>query len=386
MRSVSRRRFIQSSLLLALGPKPWLVFAKNLAKKRLLLVGTQTAATSTSKGIYAYSFEAATGEMQQIGLAAESDNPTFLVLSSDGKIVYSVNESRQFEGKNGGSVSSFILDSKKPNLTPVNKSFSMGGGPTHVTVDHTGRCVFAANYGGGSVVSFTVNEHGHLSEAVSFFEYSADPEKHERKPHAHRVTVSPDNRFLLVNDLGLDKIHVYRLDAATAKLTPHDPPDWRATTGYGPRALQFHPNGKWAYCVNELKPTVNVLGWNSEKGTLTTLQDISLVPENYHGNAAPADIVFDRETRFAYVASRLDDFMATFTVSPEDGRLTLLEKTSCGGKRPRHIALDPSGAWLLAANQDSDNIAVLARDAKTGRLANSGKTFSLAKPQCLVFV
>jgi hypothetical protein len=177
-----------------------------------------------------------------------------------------------------------------------------------------------------------MNNNGQLSEAVSFFQYSADEEKHERKPHAHWVTVSPDNRFLLVNDLGLDVIHVYRLDASTAQLTPHDPPLWRAKTGCGPRALQFHTNGRVAYCVNELKPMVDVLGWDGERGVLTTLQEVSLVPEDYRGNAAPSDIAFDRKMSFAYVASRLDDFIATFAVSPMDGKLTMIGKTSCGGR------------------------------------------------------
>jgi 6-phosphogluconolactonase len=190
----------------------------------------------------------------------------------------------------------------------------------------------------------------------------------------------------LVNDLGLDVIHVYRLDASTAKLTPHDPPLWRAKTGFGPRALQFHRNGRVAYCVNELKPTVNVLGWDSGRGVLTTLQDVSLVPEGYNGNAAPSDIAFDRKMNFAYVASRLDDFIATFAVSPADGKLTMIGKTSCGGKRPRHLALDLTDRWLLVANQDTDTIAVFARDSKTGKLANEGKTFPLSRPQCLVVI
>jgi 6-phosphogluconolactonase len=369
---------------MAFGAKTLSAFAGSSGKNKLLLVGTQTSGTSTSKGIYAYSFEAGSGDIKQIGLAAELDNPTFLVLSPDGRVVYSVG--RRPGGQNHGLVFSFALDRKKANLTPVNSASSMSGGASHVAVDHTGRCVFAANYGGGSAVSFAVDEHGHLSEPVSFVQYTADATRNERSPHAHRVTVSPDNRFLLVNDLGLDQIHVHHLDAATAKLTPNDPPLWRSAPGYGPRALQFHPNGKWAYCVNELKPTVNVLGWDGDRGTLTTLQDISLVPEGYHGAAAPSDIVFDKKMRFAYVASRLDDFMATFTVAPDDGKLTLLERTSCGGKRPRHIALDPSDGWLLVANQDTDNIAVFARDKKTGRLANAGKSFPLGVPQCLLFV
>jgi 6-phosphogluconolactonase len=302
------------------------------------------------------------------------------VLGPRERFVYAVNEVRQ------GTVSSFSFDKKSMKMQEISKVSSKGGGPTHVAVDHTGRCVFAANYGGGSVASFQVNGNGELSEAVSFFQYSADEEKHERKPHAHRVTVSPDNRFLLVNDLGLDVIHIYGLDASTAKLTPHDPPLWRAKTGYGPRALRFHTNGQVAYCVNELKPTVNVLGWDGERGVLTTLQDVSLVPEGYNGNAAPSDIAFDRKMNFAYVASRLDDFIATFAVSPADGTLAMIGKTSCGGKRPRHLALDPTDRWLLVANQDTDAIAVFARESNTGKLANEGKTSPLSRPQCLAFV
>ena len=342
-------------------------------------MGTQTAEPSTSKGIYGYRFNAETGELIQIGLAVEAENPTFLVLRPRERFVYAVNEVSQ------GTVSSFSFDKKSMKMQELSKVSSKGGGTTHIALDHSGRCVFAANYGGGSVASFQANSSGQLSDAVSFLQYSADEEKHERKPHAHRVTVSPDNRFLLVNDLGLDVIHVYRLDPSTAKLTPHDPPLWRAKIGYGPRALQFHANGRVAYCVNELKPTVNVLGWDSERGVLTTLQDISLVPEDYNGKAAPSDIVFDRKMSFAYVASRLDDFMATFAVSP-DGKLTMIGKTSCGGKRPRHLAVDQTDRWLLIANQDTDTIAVFARDSKTGKLADEGKTFPISRPQCLVFV
>jgi 6-phosphogluconolactonase len=380
MQGITRRSFLGGASALGLTTHPWSGFASAPGHEQLLLVGTQTAEPSTSRGIYGYRFNVETGELTQIGLAVEAENPTFLALGPREKFVYTVNEVGQ------GTVSSFSFDKKTMKMQEISKVSSKGGGPTHIAVDHSGRCVFAANYGGGSVVSFQVNKNGQLSEAVSFFQYSADEEKHERKPHAHRVTVSPDNRFLLVNDLGLDVIHVYRLAASTATLTPHDPPLWRAKTGYGPRALQFHMNGRVAYCVNELKPTVDVLGWDGERGVLTTLQEVSLVPEGYNGNAAPSDIAFDRKMSFAYVASRLDDFIATFAVSPGDGKLTMIGKTSCGGKRPRHLALDPTDRWLLVANQDTDAIAVFARDSKTGKVANEGRIFPLSRPQCLVFV
>src|SRR5258707_4386169 len=284
MQGITRRSFLGGASALALGTRPWSGFASNLVREQLLLVGTQTAEPSTSKGIYGYRFNAETGELTQIGLAVEAENPTFLVLGPGERFVYAVNEVRQ------GTVSSFSFDKKSMKMQEISKVSSKGGGPTHIAIDHTGRCVFAANYGGGSVTSFQVNGNGQLSEVVSFFQYSADEEKHERKPHAHRVTVSPDNRFLLVNDLGLDVIHVYRLDASTAKLMPHDPPLWRAKMGYGPRALPFYTKGRVGFLVNELKPPAKVLGGGRERGGFTALQEVSLAAEGFKRKAGPLGI------------------------------------------------------------------------------------------------
>jgi 6-phosphogluconolactonase len=349
-----------------------------------LLVGTETGGKSTSKGIYAYAFDSKTGELEQLGLAVEAGSPTFIAFSPNKKLLYSVNGVRQFEGKPGGGVSGFTVDHDNDKLTLINEVSSVGGGPVHIAVDHTGRCVFVANYGSGSMASFSTTADGHLNPAVSFFQYKGDPDNPKSRSHAHRVTVSPNNRFVLVNDLGLDCIHIYKLDPSTAQLTLNDPPMWKSAPGAGPRALVFHPNGKIAYCVNELKPTMDVLSWDGEKGEFTTIQNVSLVAEGYHGACAPGDVVFDKKMKFAYVTSRLDDFMATFTVAP-DGKLTLLNHTSCGGIRPRHLALDPTDSWLLIGNQDSGNIAVFARDKKTGHLAETGKSYPLAGPMCLLF-
>jgi 6-phosphogluconolactonase len=385
VREISRRGFIYGSAALSVATRPWLAQAKPHANSGLLLVGTQTG--QTSKGIYAYTFDAANGELKQIGLAAEADNPTFLVLSPKGDLVFVANELDKYEGKNSGAVSSYSLDRKAAKLTKINEVASLGGGTCHVAVDHTGRSVFAANYGGGSAASFSVSDDGHLSPAVSFEQFTGHGPDHERQeaPHAHRVTVSPDNRFLLINDLGLDEIHIYHLDANTAKLTLSDPPAWKSAPGAGPRALLFHPNGKWAYCVTEMASTVDVLRWDSKHGTLETIQNLSLKPDGFQGETAGCDIVLDRRGRFAYVADRFDDVIVTFAVSPKDGKLTLLNRTPCGGKVPRHLALDPTGSWLLVANQTSDNISLLARNPLSGELSASTKSFPLSKPQCLVF-
>lgn len=383
--TLSRRGFIRGTSAVALGAHPLVSFAKS-GGKMPLFVGTQTS--QTSKGIYSYDFDSSNGELTQTGLAVEANSPTFLALSPNKKFLFACNEINNYEGQRAGAVSSYSLDRKTAKLTKISEVSAKGPGTTHVGVDHTGRCVFGANYGGGSAVSFAVDPSGKLSEAVSFFKYEGHgPMPQQRGPHAHRVTVSPDNKYMFVNDLGLDSIHIYHLDSATAKLTPQDPPDWKAEPGAGPRSLMFHPNKKWAYCVNEVGSSVNVLDWDAKKGVFTTKQLISTVPADNTGPTAPSDIVMDKKGRFAYVANRLapNDFMVSFSISPSDGKLTLMERTSCGGKTPRHIALDPTEKWLLVANQATDNLSVFARDPKTGKLADKGKDFPLSRPQCILF-
>ncbi|HZY61992.1 MAG TPA: lactonase family protein, partial [Edaphobacter sp.] len=233
----------------------------------LLLVGTQTS--GGSKGIYSYRFDETTGELKQTGLAAAIADPTFLALAPGGKRLYAATETDTFAGKHGGGITGFDLEPATGHLTEINGVPTGGTGTCHVAVDHTGHCAFAANYSGGSAASFHLDSNGRLSDAVSFFQYEGHGPNADRqeKAHAHRVTVSPENKFLLINDLGLDKIHIYKLDASTAKLTPNNPPAWKSAPGAGPRALRFHPNGKLAYCVNELASTVDVLRWNGEHGT-----------------------------------------------------------------------------------------------------------------------
>ena len=332
VQQISRRNFLYGSAALSIAARPGWAGAAQVGGSELLLVGTQTA--EASKGIYAYELDRATGGLRQIGLAAEADNPTFLVLAPNGSEVFVANELNEYEGKSGGAVSSYTLDRKNAKLVKINEVASLGAATCHVAVDHTGRAVFAANYNGGSAASFHVSAGGHLSPVVSFEQYSGHGPDKDRQavPHAHRVTVSPDNRFLLVNDLGLDAIHIYRLDAATAKLTLNDPSAWRSAPGAGPRALRFHPNGRWAYCVTEMKSTVDVLHWDARRGALETVQTVAMAPEGFQGVTGGADIVFDRAGRFAYAADRFDDIVVTFSVSPADGRLTLLHRMSCGGK------------------------------------------------------
>ena len=385
MNTITRRAFLANSAATTFALHPGLAPAQSKPTGKLLLVGTQTS--GTSKGIYAYNFDSVTGEITRTGLAAATPSPTFIVTAPDRKTVFAVNELEDFNGQKSGAVSSFSLDSASNTLTQVSQVASKGGAPCHIAVDHTGTSVFAANYTGGSAISYKVVDHNALSEPVSFVQYTGHGPNADRQdaPHAHRVTVSPDNRYLLVNDLGLDLIHIYALDAAKATMTPSDPPAWKAPAGSGPRALLFHANGKYAYCVTEMGSQVIVLKWNADAGTLETKQILQLPLQPQPGPVTGCDIVLDRDARFAYVAVRGDDFIATLAVSADGSRLTYQRRTSCGGKVPRHLTLDPTGHFLLVANQGSDSIAIFPRDVNSGQLAETSKSFPLSKPQCLVF-
>ncbi len=383
---VNRRQVIQGLAVAPMAARAWMAEAAAQSSAATLFVGTQTK--GGSKGIYAYRWDGAEGEAKLIGLAAETENPTFLALSPDAKYLYAANEVDSFHGVAGGGVSSFAVDAKAGKLTAINTVSAKGAGTCHVAVDKTGQAVFCANYTGGSAGSFHVKGDGGLTDAVSFFQYSGHgPKPDQDSAHAHRATPTPDNRQVLINDLGLDCIHIYNLDAATAKLTPHDPAEWRSEPGTGPRSLHFHPNGKWAYCVLELSSELVALGWDAKAGSLTTIQTVKLTPEDYTGKAPHAsEIVLDRAGKFAYAADRFDDVLVSFRIDAATGKLTKLGTTKYGGQTPRHIALDPSERWLLVANQDSDNMSVVKRDTKTGLLEEPGKTFAIVKPQCLVFV
>jgi 6-phosphogluconolactonase len=387
MVEMSRPEIPDGAVFAPVDVQAWGSHAGEEAKESILFVGTRTVNGSSSQGIYSYRWDPAAGELHSHKLAVVSENPTFLATDSDARYLYAANELQQFEGNPGGAVSAFAVDRSTATLRFINQVASLGAGTCYVTVDNMGNDVFCANYVGGSSSSFLAASDGRISNAVAHFQYRGHGPNRARQasPHAHRVTVSPENRFLLVNDLGLDCIHIYHLDAASAHLTLNDPPLWQAAPGSGPRALRFHPSQHIAYCVCEMGSEVYVLDWNHENGTLHELQRLSLVPRGYGGPTRGSDIVLNRTGTFAYIANRDYNCLNTFAVDSTAGTLSLLHRGSCGGKIPRHLALDPTERWLLVANQDSECISVFARDANTGMLVETGRNYPAPFPQCLVF-
>ncbi|MGA3235420.1 MAG: lactonase family protein [Bryobacteraceae bacterium] len=352
----------------------------------LMYVGTYTNNNQQSKGIYAYRFQAS-GKLTSLGLAAETSSPSFLVVDRSQKFVYAANELTTYEGRPAGSVSAFAIDAATGQLKLLNKVSSKGSGPCHVSFDETGKWLFAANYFGGSLAEFPVHEDGSLGEASAFIQHSGSSVDHERQsgPHAHSAYVARGNRFVLVDDLGLDHVMVYRLDAAKGTLTANDPPFAKLASGSGPRHLAFGKDGKFVYVLSEMAATVTVFSYNARAGSLAQTQTISMVPAGYTGPKSAAEIAVHPNGKFLYASHRGDSTIAIFRIDPGTGALTAAGNVSTQGKTPRNFAIDPTGAFLLAANQDSGSIVVFRIDQATGALTPTGDTLNVGSPVCIVF-
>ena len=356
--------------------------------KYLFYVGTYTEEGSKSKGIYSYRFDADTGQITPLGLAAETTNPSFVALHPNGRFLYAVNEVQNYKGPNSGGVSAFSIDRSTGKLTFLNEVPSRGADPCYITLDRTGKYVLVANYTGGSIAVFPVLGDGKLGEASAFVQHTGhgpNPERQE-KAHAHSIDLSPDNRFAMVDDLGLDELLVYKFDSSAGSLTPNNPPYARLDPGAGPRHFALSPSGKFAYVLAEMHSTVTVFSNDEKTGTLHPLQTISALPKDFTGQNDDAEIEMDPSGKFLYASNRGSDTITEFAVDPAKGTLTPVAYTPTQGKIPRSFEIDPTGKFLFAANQKSDNIVVFRIDPKTGRLTPTGKILEVGSPVCVRFL
>jgi 6-phosphogluconolactonase len=352
----------------------------------LVYIGTYTR--QNSKGIYAYRFDAATGKSTAIGLVGETRNPSFLAIHPNHRFLYAVNENNTFEGQPGGSVSAFSIDAATGQLKPLNQVSTVGGGPCHVALDKTGKWLFVANYEGGSVAAFPVHDYGSLGKASTFVQHtgsSVDPER-QRRPYGHSANPSPDGRFILVADLGLDQVLTYPIDKVKGMVTPANPIA-KIQPGSGPRHLAFHPKGKFAYVLSEMAATVTAFSYDSSKGGLKELQTISMLPKDFTGTKGAAEIAVHPSGKFLYASNRGSaDSIAVFSIDPAKGTLTVVDYVPTGGKTPRNFAIDPTGTYLFAANQESASVVVFRIDRKTGKLTPSGDKLDVPVPVCVTFL
>ena len=381
----TRRSFLSTWAGLPLAKAALAAQRASSKGKFIVYVGTYTG--QQSKGIYAYRFDAASGETEELGLAAEAPNPTFLAIDPTNRRLYAALEISNFQGKRAGGVAGFAIDTATGKLTPINQVSSGGPGPCFVSVDKTGKNVLVANYGGGSVAVCPIGPDGTLSEPSAFIQHTGSSvnQRRQRQAHAHSIQPSPDNRFAIAADLGTDKLYVYRFDAEKGTLTPNDPPFASLKPGSGPRHLAFHPNGRFAYVINELLSTVTAFSYDAKKGAFTELQTVSTLLEDFSGNSTTAEVLVDAAGRFLYGSNRGHDSIAVFSIA-RNGTLQPVERVSTEGKTPRNFRLDPTGAYLFAANQDSGNIVLFRVDRKSGRLTPTGKQLKVDRPVCVKFV
>jgi 6-phosphogluconolactonase len=334
-------------------------------------------------GIYGYRFDSKSGKLEPMGVLGATDRPSFLAIHPNRRYLYSVS------GSNGGTVSAFSIDVPSGKLSPLNSVSSKGAGPCYVRVDHTGKNALVANYSGGSVAVFPIEADGKLREASSFVQHSgtvADP-KRQGGPHAHSINPSPDNRYVVAADLGLDKLMVYKFDPAAGTITPNDPPSAEVAPRSGPRHFTFHPNGKYAYAINEISCTVTAFNYDAKKGVLKEIQTTSTLPKGVPvtSDLSTAEIVVHPSGKFLYGSNRGHNSIAVFSISPQ-GTLTLLDNVDTQGRIPRNFGIDPTGSFLLALNQDSNNVVVFRIDKQSGRLSPTGQTVEAPGPMCVRFL
>jgi 6-phosphogluconolactonase len=358
--------------------------------KYLLFVGTYTG--KDSKGIYAYRFDAAASAFTPLGVAAETTNPSFLAIDPSRRFLYAVNEVSNYKGASSGAVSSFEINHQTGKLKFMNQVPSRGADPCYISFDKTGKFTLVANYTGGSVAVFRVQKDaqhdGQLGESSAFIQNAGSSVDKQRQagPHAHWIETAPDNRFAIAADLGLDKLLVYRFDAQTGALTPNNPSYAALDPGSGPRHLAFHPNGNFAYALNELQSTITAFTYSQTSGKLQKLITVSNLPKTFSGINTAGEIKVHPNGKFLFASNRGHDSIAIFSINAHTGNLSPVDFVPTQGKTPRNFEIDPTGKLLLVANQDSNNIVVFRIDPSSGKLTPTGQTLTVPAPVCLKFV
>jgi 6-phosphogluconolactonase len=360
--------------------------ATSTLDKVRMYVGTYTG--KLSKGIYRVDLDLKSGKFSPATLAAESNNPSFLTLHPSGKYAFAVNEIGSFEGKKSGAVTAFAIDEATGDLKQLNQQSSVGTGPCHITCDTAGKHVVVANYGGGSTAVLPIQADGKLGESSSFVQHAGSSvnSKRQESPHAHSANLDAWNRFAFVADLGLDKVLVYRYDSAKGTIAPNEPPAGVVAPGSGPRHFAFHPSGRFAFVINELKSTVTAFAYDKQTGTLAELQTLSTLPGDYQGGNSTAEVVCHPSGQFLYGSNRGHNSIAAYRIDQSTGKLTLVGIQGQGIAVPRNFNIDPTGQFAVVANQGGDSLLLFRVDAKTGALLPTGEKVEVGAPVCVKFL
>jgi len=345
-------------------------------------IGTYT--DNGSEGIYRCGLETITGKLKGLDLVAKSDNPSFLAFTKNGNYLLAVNETIDVKGNKMGYIESFSVSPNRDKVTPVNKVSSGGAHPCYVSVNAEGY-VLAANYTGGSVALFKIDDNGKLSPPVDVKQHHGGGPNKERQegPHVHSAFFEPGGDRIFVADLGTDAISVYHIDKNKSQLVPATFPEIKLTPGSGPRHLAFLPKKNILYVVSELANTVTAISLN-KNGSYTSIETVSAIPGDNKKPNTCADIHISKNGRFLYVSNRGLNTIAIFAIDQESGKLKIIAQESTRGENPRNFTLSPDENYLLVANQTTQNIVAFKRDKNTGKLTYSDQ-IQAHEPVCLLF-
>jgi 6-phosphogluconolactonase len=357
------------------------------------------AGASRSKGIYVSKFHPASGELSKPQLAAEIINPAFLAIHPNHRFLYAVTEDPLSLGPNfdhSSYVSAYSIDSATGKLHLLNKLPTGGTSTCYLSIDKTGHYLMFANFGSSSVTILRIKDDGSIGQQTAFMKHvgSGKDPAFQSKAHPHSIDVSPDNKFAVVSDLGVDKLFIYKFDASTGTLSPDQPPFVQAESGGGPRHFTFDSAGKFGYSLHEMSGYITVLAWNAASGSFTKIQDATSLQPDFIGANDSAEIAIHPNGKFLYESNRRfrgpdmwgPDSIGVFAIDTDKGTLTEVEQVPPGGTMPRNFAIDPTGSYLFAANELSGNVALFKIDASTGRLSPTKADLKIDVPVCIVFL
>ena len=380
--NLSRRQFLGAGRIGLIGA--FALRANAWSRNRVLYVGTYTS--GKSEGIYVYGFSPRIGALATFE-STKSVNPSFITIDRSGRFLYAVNEVSEYEGKPGGYVSAFKIDSITGNLFFLNRQATHGADPCHLTVDRKRKALLVANYTGGNITVLPIKTNGSLAPASDLKQHEGSGIKEQQKgPHAHCIILDRLERYALAADLGIDKVMIYRFHRATGKLVPAKQAFVELQAGAGPRHLTLHPTGKYLYVINELDSSMASFKYNEANGTLTHIDTVSTLPSDFSGVSYCADVHVSQSGKFLYGSNRGHNSIVVFHIDVRTGKLKLVEHVSTEGDWPRNFTIDPAGKFLLVANQRSENVVTFSIDQSTGRLTPTGHNEQIPAPVCLKFL
>jgi len=351
--------------------------ASILPRLRWAYVGSRTEDKAQGKGISVFRMDTASGSWTPVEVLGEMVNPSFLALDRTGQYLYTVH------GTLGG-ITAFRIDRQTGRLTQISHQATMMN-PVHLAADATNRYMIVANLGSNVLALHALHADGTLGPMFG----SVMPPQHKsetgqvQKPKPHQCTLDPSGRYIVVPDKGVDRVFVYRI--SEGKLVLNDTPSAVAQPGAGPRHVDFHPKGSWAYVVNELNSTITAYHFDAQSGALTTLQTLSTLPPDFKDKNKPAEVYVTPNGKFVYASNRGHNSLAIFAIDPLRGTLTLHGWEPTQGRTPRYFCLDPTGTFLYAANENGHNVVTFQVDQENGKLTPTGQVVSVGSPVCIVF-